>query len=98
MIIRNLTMPFVAICAANYDSATWYSFHTCSTLVKFKSLYDIFTYEICLFMIPIHAWCYRMPLELEFTDLILQILYWIYELANAIHIRVFLLDLPKNTV
>jgi hypothetical protein len=30
--------------------------------------------------------------ELVFTELILQILYWIYEIA--IHSRVFILDLP----
>jgi hypothetical protein len=32
--------------------------------------------------------------ELVFTELILQILYWIYEIA--IHSRVFILDLPHN--
>jgi hypothetical protein len=32
--------------------------------------------------------------QLVFTDLIFQILYWIYEIA--IHSRVFLLDLPTN--
>jgi hypothetical protein len=34
--------------------------------------------------------------ELVFTELILQILYWIYEIA--IHSRVFQLDLPTTIV
>jgi hypothetical protein len=32
--------------------------------------------------------------EFEFTVVVLQILYWIY--VNAIHSRVFILDLPTN--
>jgi hypothetical protein len=43
---------------------------------------------------PLNICCLLSTPELVFTELVLQILYWIYEIA--IHSGIFILEIPTN--
>jgi hypothetical protein len=59
------------------DSATWYSTHICSTLLRFNCVSSVFINFFLLFMTPIHVWSSPTPAGVRcphFTSVIL----WCY--------------------
>jgi hypothetical protein len=88
----------------NKKKVQWF---TRLTFQKYFKLFNSFLFfhnllhkKSCLEICPHQfGWCNKKDLfftELEFTELILQILYWIYEIAMYLYSRIFVLDLPTN--